>query len=72
MSEGLLAYGRAKMIEYGIVTSGDAKNFGIGAMTDRRWKAFFSMMSSAGLYPADMDWRSAYSVDFVALDRVAR
>lgn len=72
MSEGLLAYGRAKMTEYGIVNSGDARIYGIGAMTDKRWRAFFSMMSTAGLYPADMDWRSAFSTDFFPTDKAPR
>ncbi len=72
MSEGLLAYGRAKMNEYGIVTSGDGQRLGIGTMTDKRWQAFFSMMSAAGLYPADLDWRNAYSADFVPSDRKPR
>ncbi|MBT5048024.1 MAG: ABC transporter substrate-binding protein [Rhodospirillaceae bacterium] len=72
MSEGLLAYGRAKMIEYGIVGSGDAGTNGIGAMTQRRWQAFFIMMSAAGLYPASMDWRRAFSTDFLPREKSSR
>ncbi len=65
MTDELLAYGRAKMKEYGVVESGDAKTLGIGAMTDARWQEFFSTMSGQGLYPADMDWRRAYTLQFV-------
>ena len=65
MTDALLAYGRAKMNEYGIVDSGDAKTQGIGAMTDARWKAFFDQMSAQGLYPAPMNWRAGFSTDFL-------
>lgn len=72
MSEGLLAYGRAKMIEYGVVGSGDAGTNGIGAMTRKRWQAFFAMMSAAGLYPSDMDWRVAFSTEFLPREKSPR
>jgi NitT/TauT family transport system substrate-binding protein len=65
MTADLLAYGHRKMIEYGIVISGDAKTRGVGAMAEARWKSFFDTMSRAGLYPADMNWRAAYSPDFL-------
>ena len=65
MSDELLAYGRGKMKEYGIVVSGDAVNGGIGAMNDSRWKAFFDLMAVDGLYPKDMDYSEAYSLQFV-------
>jgi NitT/TauT family transport system substrate-binding protein len=65
MTDALLAYGRAKMNEYGVVDSGDAKTWGIGAMTDVRWQGFFRQMSAQGLYPATMNWRDAYSTEFL-------
>ena len=64
-NDELIAYGVAKIKEYGIVDSGDAKTLGIGAMTDARWKEFFDTMSKAGLYPADMDYKKAYTLQFV-------
>ncbi|HEX5453997.1 MAG TPA: ABC transporter substrate-binding protein [Stellaceae bacterium] len=65
MTDALLAYGRNKMKQYGIIDSGAAKTAGIGAMTDARWKDFFDTMSKAGLYPKNMDYRSAYTLRFV-------
>ena len=65
MTDALLAYGRRKMNEYGIATSGDARARGIGAMSETRWQAFFTTMSAAGLYPADMDWRTAFTTRFL-------
>jgi NitT/TauT family transport system substrate-binding protein len=34
-------------------------------MTDARWQAFFDVMSKQGLYPANLDYRSAYTTKFV-------
>jgi NitT/TauT family transport system substrate-binding protein len=65
MTDALLAYGRDKMKEYGVVDSGDAKRNGIGAMNEARWRDFFQTMSKAGLYPADLDVTRAYSLQFV-------
>ena len=49
----------------GIVVSGDAKTLGIGAMSDDRWKDFFDTMMKAGVYPADLDYKQAYTLQFV-------
>jgi NitT/TauT family transport system substrate-binding protein len=65
MTDALLAYGIAKIKEYGIVDSGDAKTYGIGAMTDTRWRTFFDTMSAAGVYRKDLDFRKAYTRQFV-------
>ena len=65
MTDALLAYGRAKMKEYGIVESGDAAASGIGAMSEARWARFVDTMAGQGLYPRDMDWRRAFMTDFV-------
>jgi len=65
MTDALLAYGRDKMKQYGIIDSGDAKDKGIGAMTDTRWRDFYETMSKAGVYPADLDVTKAYTLQFV-------
>jgi NitT/TauT family transport system substrate-binding protein len=65
MTDALLAYGIAKIKEYGIVDSGDAKKYGIGAMTEARWQDFFETMASAGVYPKDLDFRKAFTLRFV-------
>ena len=65
MNDALIAYGVAKIKEYGIVDSGDSKKDGIGAMSDARWQEFFDTMSKAGLYPAGMDYKKAYTLQFV-------
>lgn len=65
MSMALLRYGYDQMKQHGIVDSGDTKTMGIGAMTDARWKAFFNQMASAGLYPKTLDYRKAFTTQFV-------
>jgi NitT/TauT family transport system substrate-binding protein len=65
MSDATIAYGVAKIKEYGVVDSGDAKTMGIGAMTDARWRDFFDTMVKAGLYPATMDYKKAFTLQFV-------
>jgi NitT/TauT family transport system substrate-binding protein len=53
------------MKQYGIVDSGDSLTLGIGAMTDARWQSFFKTMALAGLYKPDLDYRKAYTLQFV-------
>ena len=65
MTDALLAYGIAKIKEYGIVDSGDAKTNGIGAMTEARWRDFFDTMVSAGVYAKTLDFQRAYTLRFV-------
>jgi len=65
MTDALLAYGIAKIKEYGIVDSGDAKTAGIGTMTEARWEQFFDTMAGAGVYPKNLDFRKAFTLQFV-------
>jgi NitT/TauT family transport system substrate-binding protein len=53
------------MKEYGIVESGDTRTMGIGAMTDVRWADFTKMAVGQGLYPADIDYKKGYTLQFV-------
>lgn len=66
MTEDVLAQARDKMRAHGIVDGGDAKALGLGAMTDARWKAFFDVASSQGVYPKDMDYKAGYTLQFVS------
>jgi len=47
-----------------LVDGGDAASSGIGTMSDARWASIFAAMSEIGLYPKDMQFRSAYNLDF--------
>jgi NitT/TauT family transport system substrate-binding protein len=65
MTQDVLDQAREKLKSYGIVEGGDAASLGVGAMTDARWKTFFDMAAGQGVYPKDMDYRRAYTLQFV-------
>src|SRR5262249_20084704 len=65
MPEALLDYSVEKMKEYGIVDSGDTLKLGIGAMTDAHVKDFYDKMVRAGVVKASIDYRKAYTLQFV-------
>lgn len=48
-----------------IFTSGDAKEFGIGAMTDARWKAIWDQMVKDKISADGEDYKAAYDSSFV-------
>jgi len=64
-TDELLAYAIKKIKEYGVVDSGDSLKLGIGAMSEERWKAFHDVMSRQGLYPADLAYKKAFTLQFV-------
>ena len=65
MTDEQLAYGLAKMKEYGIVVSGDAVDQGIGCMTDARWHDFYDQMVAVGLFAPGLDVGKAYTTELV-------
>ncbi len=65
MTQDVLDQARARMRDKGIVLSGDATTQGIGAMTDARWTTFFGVASSQGVYPKSLDYKSAYTLQFL-------
>lgn len=60
-----LAFALKMMNERGIVLSGDATTLGIGAMTEKRWTSFYDTMTKAGVFPAGIDLKQAYSLEFI-------
>ena len=65
INDALIKQAIAKLKAYGIVLSGDAATFGLGTMTDARWKQFFDIMVADGLYKKDLPYRDAYDLRFV-------
>ena len=59
------AFKIAQIKKLALVDGGDAANLGMGAMTHERWKAVFDLMSGGGVYAKDLDYRTAYSLEFV-------
>ena len=65
IGDAQLGFSLAKMKEYGIVDSGDSLRLGIGAMREERIASFFAKMVEAGLFKPDLDYKRAYSVQFI-------
>lgn len=65
MKDDQLAYAVAKLKEHQLITGGDAARMGIGVITDERWKRTYDYMVSAGLLKADVDYRQAFTTQFV-------
>ena len=60
-----IAFSIKQMKDFGIVDSGDTEKSGIGAMTDERVQSFYDKMVKAGVVPAGLDIKKAYTLDFV-------
>lgn len=65
MTQDLLDHARAALRENGVVDGGDAAFYGLGAMTAERWQAFFEVTSQAGVYPPGLDWRQAFTTQYL-------
>jgi NitT/TauT family transport system substrate-binding protein len=65
MTDEQLAFSLARLKEYGIVDSGDSLKYGIGAMSDERMKSFYDQMAKAGVLPQGLDYKKAYTLQFV-------
>ena len=62
MSQELLTWARDQLIANEIVVSEGGR---IGDMTAARWEEFFQITSEAGVYQRNIDWRSAFTLDFL-------
>ena len=65
MDAELMEFSHREMKQRGILESGDAQGGKIGIMTDARWEQFAKDMQAAGALPANLDWRKAYTLQFV-------
>jgi NitT/TauT family transport system substrate-binding protein len=65
MTQATLDQARARLKANGIVDGGDAALYGLGAMTAERWQTFFDVTSEAGVYPPGLDWRQAFTTQYL-------
>jgi len=65
IEDDLLAFSVGKMKEFGLVTGGEAATRGIMTMTDTRWEQTFEFMRQAGLIRPNVDYRKAFTPEFV-------
>ena len=71
MSADNIAHAIAQMRQRGMVASGVANSAAIGTMSTARWQEFFDTMSASGVYPKDLDWRAAFTTQFIAQQAAA-
>jgi len=65
MTQDKIEHATKVMNDLGIVVSGDALKLGIGAMTDERWQRFYETMADAGAFAKGIDYKQAYTLEFV-------
>lgn len=65
MTDDKIDFAIAKMLENGIVLSGEAEELGIGVITDAKVEDFYNKMVEAGVIDAGLDYQSAYTTEFV-------
>jgi NitT/TauT family transport system substrate-binding protein len=65
ITDDLIAFSIARMKDYGIVDSGEALQNGIGAMSDEHIKSFFDKMTRAGVVKPGIDYKKAFTLQFV-------
>lgn len=63
--DALIDYGIKTMKSAGIVETPETAKNGIGAMSDARWKGHFDMLVNAGLVSKSLDYKSAYTLQFL-------
>jgi NitT/TauT family transport system substrate-binding protein len=64
-TDDVISNALSEMKKNGIVLSGDALSKGIGTMADARWKEFFDSTVAAGLHDKDLDYKKAFTLEFV-------
>ena len=65
MTDEQLAFSLKQMKDHGILVSGDAETKGIGCMTDDRHKSFYDMLVGLKLVDSSIDYKKAYTTQFV-------
>ncbi|MFM7580197.1 MAG: ABC transporter substrate-binding protein [Microcystaceae cyanobacterium] len=65
MTQDLIDYGLTTLKNEKIILGGEAQKLGIGAMGDRRWQEIYERLRDVGIFPKDLDYRQAYTLDFI-------
>lgn len=65
MSQDKIDFAISKMLDEGIVDSGDTAELGIGAMTDARMADFYAKMVDAGVISGGLDITASYDTTYI-------
>jgi NitT/TauT family transport system substrate-binding protein len=65
ITKELMAYSHDMMKTNNLVEDEDTAKHGIGWISDERWKSHYDMLVANGLFPANLDYKSAYTTKFL-------
>jgi NitT/TauT family transport system substrate-binding protein len=65
MSDAQIAFAITKLKEMKVLNGGDAATQGIGIITEERWKKTYDYLVEASLLKPEVDWKKAFTTDFV-------
>jgi NitT/TauT family transport system substrate-binding protein len=65
MTQEVLFQAIRKIREYNMISSEAPLRDDIGRMSEEKWKNFFKIMSENGVYDKDLEWRDAFTLDFI-------
>jgi len=65
MESGLLEYAIKVLQTQKIITGGDAKNLGPGAMTHKRWQDFYTTLVKSKILKPNLNIKKAYTLDYL-------
>ena len=65
MTDDQIEYALEKMRESEMLTAGPAAKHGVGTMTHERWEEIFEFMKEADMVPEDLDYKKAYTLEFL-------
>jgi NitT/TauT family transport system substrate-binding protein len=65
MSDAQIAFAIRKLRELKVLDGGDATTSGIGIITEERWKKTYEYLVEVGLLRPEVDWRKAFTTEFV-------
>jgi len=63
--DDLVAYVVKTLKDQGIIENAETAKHGLGTMSDERWQSHFEMLAKAGVVPKGLDYRQAYTLQFV-------
>ena len=65
MEDAQIKYALKKMWESELLTTGPADDNGAGTIKCERWEESFKFMKEAKMVPADLDYKKAYTLEFL-------
>ncbi|KAB8031962.1 ABC transporter substrate-binding protein [Fluviispira multicolorata] len=65
MTDELLQFAHQKFINEKIISGGDAELYGMGIMTDVRWREFANMLIESKAFDKNIDYHSIYTLKYL-------